>query len=296
MKNNMKEPRTVDETSNPRARMAVLVLLVAIMCGMVYLYQRQQTATTLKNEPSKLPYNQNMSQADGRMRVVFDGQRSVFNVGENIELSIYADTKGQKVSGFDIVLPIPASQAKIISAESLQTGMTVKVNQLADSTYVTGVMSLENTDEATRAFLNEPIVHLVLKPFVTTALPISLIFTPGETSDSNLVLEDARDILGGVDGAVAYFGQEKLLTLGQTQKLTNDISMTMQPAVTPDPKCADCLTSVPVLVSSKGVSTLHMFEFGGFAGQQTATKEIGGGIVEATFESESTLRIRFATL
>lgn len=292
----MSDTPRVDNQPHPRVQKAVLVLLIAIMCGLFFLYYRQRTSAP-KSDPTTVPYNQNMSKANGRMRIVFDNNQSVFTVGEPIAFSIYADTHGQKVVGFDIVMPLSAQQVKMLSVESLQTGMTVHSDQTADKLSLSGVMSLEDATQTSRAFANEPIVRVVLKPFVTTSVPLAISYTPDETSDSNLVLEDAQDILGGVDGAVAYIGTEHVLNLNQTKKITDTVSMTLQPAVTPGPNCADCMTTIPVLVSSGGVSTVQSFAFGGIAGVAHVSHEIEGGIVEATLESSpTTLRIRFAKL
>ena len=274
-------------------RKLVVLLLVLLAVSMMFLSYRERVR---KQAPLPIQKPHSMTRTNGSMRLELAENRHVYALGEPVEVIVYGDSHGETITGVDAVIKVLPSESKVVSFESLYAGMDIKVNQAADGIYVTGVPTLDSTSSApeTLQLKNEPLFSVIIKPFVTKPLSFQLAFSPDQTDDSNIVVQGGTDILAKVEGVTAYFGDEKDVVMGTTTPITASISMTIQPAATPSPDCADCLSSYPVLVSTKGVSSSQVFEFGGITGSRTSVFETTDGIFEATLISPTRLKVRFA--
>lgn len=272
-------------------RKLVVVLLLLIATSMLFLAYRERTR---KKPTSPIEKVHNMTQATGSMWLKLADSRHVYDIGENVEVIVHADTRGKGIIGYDTVLKVPFAKARYISHEELHSDFEVKVTQSTDAIYISGLSRDQNITPREVALAGEPVVSIILKPFVTDILPLNIAYTPDDTSDSNLITKDTHDLLGTVSGDVAYFGQEKSVRVGETVEISEGIMLSLKPLTTPNENCADCFTLAPVVVSSKGTSTSNTFEFGGITGTTHAVIEVDAGIIEATMVSLTQLRIRFA--
>ncbi len=272
-----------------QVRRLVVVLLLLIAASMLFLAYREKTRKQLTPSVQK-PHN--MTQESGSMWLALPQDRHVYAIGENVEFMLYADTQTKGVVGYDAVVKIPSSMAKLVSYEVLKSDFEVKVVQSKDAIHISGFSRDQELSKKGYILAKEPLVSVVLKPFVTTPLPLKLAFSPEDTSDSNLITNKIHDILAQVEGDTVYFGNSSDVSLGRTVQIAPAMSMTLQKVVEPDATCADCLTEAHVVLSVDGVSTPHVFTFGGITGTTISGIETEAGMFEATLVSATQLRIR----
>lgn len=288
MKNNMKEDMYSQHHAQVRRLIVVLLLMLAVC--MLFLAYREKTR---KQPVSQMQKPHNMTQETGRMWLSLPHNRHVYEFGENVEFTLSADTQTKRVVGYDAVVKVPSSMAKLVSYEVLKSDFEVKVVQSADAIHISGFSREQELPAEGVVVAKEPLVAVVLKPFVTTSIPLKLSFSPQDTSDSNLITSSIHDILAHVEGDDVYFGESTTLAVGKTIELAPRVSMTLQKIVEPDASCADCLTEAHVVMSVQGVSTSHVFAFGGIMGSVQSGFETEVGIFEATMTSSSQLRVRY---
>jgi hypothetical protein len=282
-----------DTTPSPVSKSLIYGLIGVILVGSGMLYYRLYMKPTV-SEPKPVPPK---AAPQGSLKLIPEGNRTVYKEGEDVTLVLSADSAGQSIAGFDAVFDTSTTDAKLVTVEGLAAGFKIFSNQESDFISITAVQDEQLPTEKT--FQNEPIARLTFTPQHSGKNVLNFRFTPGETSDANLVNLVAEDILGKVEGATIYVGTHATLTAKTPIAIQPGTALQLEKIIQPAATCADCLTEVYtqlVQTASNGTAQKErvVFSFGGLAGVTADSTSAGGFIFTASNLTDTSLDITYA--
>lgn len=202
----------------------------------------------------------------------------MFAAGESIQLIIYADSKGQEVSGYDVLLPLDVD-TEFVGAKDLDSGLEVKAHLNKDSVLISGITSLDNPGKGI-VMQGQPLALLTFKRTKVGQVEFTPVFRAGETYDSNIVVASPPgDVLTEATGTFVYVGTKKTLSKRAPLR-AGDIEITLVSETTPEPQCADCTTEVSLKLTQGKEVIEHRSTFGGFMGKRFDVFEAFGTVFQ----------------
>ncbi len=283
------------ETSAPSHVLQIGILVIAVIIAVgVVLYMRNVRTDDLlvNNDPGQngteameddFPYN-------GNMRLDYDG-RKIFSIDENIRVTLYANSDGMSIGGYDAVFVVPEEDATLVSAESLIDDFTLYTNTEEGLLSVTGVKDLNADVEY--IFNNEPIAVVEFKPQRTGAISIDFDFQKGETRDSNLVIPSTDDVLASVEGVTVYVGEVETAQEGSVIQLDVSTTATVVGFGPGPADCIDCPSTAELEVTQGNNTEKLTFSTGGIANISSDSKEAFGYLIEVGDIAETSLQVRY---
>jgi len=162
------------------------VLFVALACigiaavvkyqqmGMLQKPQAATTTSIVEPSPALIPIKINSTSGP---KFSLKTQSSNLTVGSNITIHIIADSKGQKVLGYDVLVGIKKTEYDLVSVKSLLTEFSTMKFVKDDHLTVTSIQkpSVSQSIE----FQNIPIAEIVLKPKQKGVLNLAILLTKG---------------------------------------------------------------------------------------------------------------------
>lgn len=275
----------------PKALIAFLVVLILVAAGFLF-YRRSVVDQGTTPVSEKQGQQRDGLVYDGSLTLRHDENRSVFAIDEEIALTLYADSAGQAIGGYDVVFSIGQEDATLVSVESLIPEFQLSTNDMNGNITMHGVKDFAATSEY--VFQGEPIVTVTFLPKRSGEIAFNFAFEEGVTSDSNLVKTSTEDVLGMVTGFTAYIGDIFHVTSGQTVSVDNDVSFTFNSIQYPSAECADCFTEIAFSVGNGSDSEEGVFQLGGFEGRRTDSQEALGYVFELVDVSDGQLTIRYS--
>ena len=125
---------------------------------------------------------------------------------------------------------------------------------------------------------------------------ISLDFKKGDTTESNLVSEESRDILEGVENSPLKLSLNAvtiLLRRGESfVDAANGLKFTLEAVTVPDIDCMDCITTATILVEKNGQRETLEFVSGSLTGERSTAKTVFNTIVEVEKYNNSSVVLR----
>jgi len=178
----------------------VVVLIVVIASfarGQIKLkgLQKNSTQQTSTEDPNRVVTGLlGLSQKNGEKAV---------SRGVPVTFFLYADSKGQDITGYDAVLQYDTTKLEFKEVKSLIEGVDLyetndEVSTASSDLVITGVKGLAY--DGSLVFNNTALAEVTFTPLVSGETIISFMYEPGSSSDSNLIDSKSQDILSDVMG------------------------------------------------------------------------------------------------
>ncbi len=169
-----------------------VVVLLLIFFGLRARLFSPQAAKTVSVPPAP-PF----TLGPGRLLLKTKTGESLFSVGQPITLVVVANSAGQPIAGYDVVVKYDPNSASFVSSKSLLDDFQAFPDKTASAAAITAVRKLNVSNTP---FTDTALAEFVFQPKSSGTLQFSLDFVPASTRDSNLIDETSKDILGGVQG------------------------------------------------------------------------------------------------
>ncbi len=162
-----------------------------------YRVNEENLLRHIKDEPSPTPMP-----ITGTFGMVTKDGKTAYRKGDTMTVVVAADSKGDKITGYDAVLRYDPLLMTLDKVTSLVEGMdlyqteTPSEEQGRTDLVVTGIQSVGQQDPF--IFSNTALVEVSFVIKQASAAGVQLVFEPGQTTDSNLMNTQTQDILSSV--------------------------------------------------------------------------------------------------
>jgi len=139
----------------------------------------------------------------GRVGLMTKGTQTTFRRGQVVTLYVYADSKGQEITGFDAVLRYNPAKARFESVKSILDGMDVyetedSVAPDASELIITGIQGLGT--HSPFMFQNTALAEVSFTMLSGGKIPVDVVYEPGSQRETNLITTHNEDIVSTVVG------------------------------------------------------------------------------------------------
>lgn len=273
-----------------------IIFLMLLGLGVFIRHQSSQTKTIPSSTPEmpkeSKPYISIKSQ---------DGQK-LYKKNEPVMLLLYADSKKQQISGFDVSLVFNSAAYKFVKQIKLQPDFDITVSEVSIDTVqtrllITGTVPPQKT--VLPVLTNTSLLALTFVPRPNApAMPFVIEYKKGSLKESNLIDIHSNDILEGIQNNpfIVYLQEgEMKIALGRTDKIDNTLEIQVTKITVPDPGCGDCITSATLEVKDLKTGKIAplTFQSGGLAGIIDLTKQAFSYQFEVTDIKEKQITIRY---
>lgn len=241
-------------------------ILLLLCLGFILLRGRSSAPSTPRGGTQTITF---APKEKGSMTV--HSSQSTVHSGESITISVSASSDGKPVVGYDVVLTYDEKLVRYVSAKSLVSDFELLPGKATPGRVpLTVIKSLSS--QTPTVLTNTPVIQAEFTTLANGAAFFNLEFTPGSTTDSNLITEDAasRDILGSVQGTTVTIGgaQKQTISLQKGQPQTvGKVTLTLTTLEVPSESCRDCMTKVVVSATKGGATKDLTFTDGGITGR-----------------------------
>lgn len=243
----------------------LILALIAVVLIAVLLALLNSKYLQVEQVPVETEMTTTFSQNQPYFILRSKDQTTVGKKGDIVTVLVLADSKGERISGYDVVLRYDQKVLDFVEARSLLTDFQVISTTKNGTVTATGVKKLE-TDQPS-VFDQTVLLEADFTAKELGSGTVSFDFVPGETNESNLINEQSQDVLADTQGTVIKIGQALSLVKDMTVKVTDEgLSLTLNEVNIPDENCRDCLTSAVVRVEKDGLLKILEFKQGGLAG------------------------------
>lgn len=201
--------------------------------------------------------------------------------GSSVAVSVYADSVGKNIVGYDAVVDYDPETTEFKSAKSMRPDFDVSAVTKGSQVYLTGTKKLASTDAS--VFASDQVAEMIFTVKKVGELSFKLVYTPGKTNTSNLITDTNENVLGRVEPATAYAGYPLNLTQGVPVNLEGGVIVILDNAQGMAKNCADCMETATLGVKMGGETKEIQFRVGGIAGFM----DIRGSAFGYTFLAES---------
>ena len=118
-------------------------------------------------------------------------------VSEPITVIVYADSKHQPITGFDVVLSFNPEYTQFVSQKNLEENFDVFKTTDEGLIHITAIKKLNSN--VLVLFDKTPLIEYTFQPIRSGKTDFTLIFSPGQKTDSNLINDKSEEILGEVE-------------------------------------------------------------------------------------------------
>lgn len=257
------------------------MFLAALAVSLVYMYMQLHALP----EISKNALNPLIKATHpGSLVLETDSKTTTFAVNKEITLMLSGNSKEVPVGGYDAVITYDPSVLEFLGAKNEMGDFDFFTTQKTDQISLTA--SLKLTSKAT------PLTDAILATlrFKTKKVGTALLhfqYEPDVTTDSNLLSDKTKDILGSVDDLSVVVGSP--LTINTTKPTEyNGKMITLLEASIPDPTCRDCQSLVRIAVEQQGKTDVLSYKNGGLVGLVEREKSIGNTVYRLEDASRTT--------
>lgn len=242
----------------------LIVVILGILAGGVYM-----TAGSKSNKkapvPSIAPTIQPTSMPVRKGSLTLRNPAGdAYQPGTTVTVSLYADSAGTNIVGYDAVVSYEPEVSEFKSASSLRSDFDVSAVTKGSQVYLTGTKKLSATDSSVLA--SDAMAELVFTVKAVGELPFRLVYAPGKTNTSNLITDTNENVLGHVEPETAYAGYMITLTKGVPVTLDGGVTVTLKDVQGIPSGCADCMETAELTVERAGETQEIKFRVGGIAG------------------------------
>lgn len=184
---------------------SLIVISVAIIGIVVFARNRVKEARDLSRSKTLQKEEKKMDEAiTGRIGLSVKGTTTRFTAGQTATFFIYADSKGQAITGYDAVLRYNTKQVRFESVNSVFDGLDIyetedSVSKDVSELIVTGIQSISAPDPFVLS--NTALAEVTFTVLQSAPISIDVVYEPGSERESNLMTAKNQDILSAVIGA-----------------------------------------------------------------------------------------------
>lgn len=240
----------------------------------------------LKNKPRVAPPGQltdqrktatpSLAKRRGFLTLKTKDSKTSYERKDAITLTVFADSVGENISGFDLVLNYPAGIVSYSEKKNLEAGDFDLFGGAKNGKLVlTGVKKLNAQKPS--VFQETPLVELMFKPVSTGKAVFTFEAVPDSKKDSNLITDTNEDVLGQTASVEIFIGESVQLLLLQPLRLNGtDMTVTLKEISIPESSCRDCMTLARLEIK-QGTQTKNLeYKSGGLVGYMMQPQEAFG--------------------
>lgn len=186
-----------------------VVGIVLVIGGIMYVAQRKLPEKYIVKEKNLInrfvePVEPTLAPLTGVLSMTDKTAKPSYRKGDLVTITITADSKGDRITGYDAVLRYDPTLLKLDKVTSLAEGMdlyqTSTPSEIAglQDLVVTGIQSI--SQEEPYLFAQTPIAEVTFSLLKSGTASIDMVFSPNHTTDSNLMNTQTQDILSNVQG------------------------------------------------------------------------------------------------
>lgn len=173
---------------NPR----FVVVIILVVVGLVVFSLMRSPSLSSKTQTART--NQPMKQSS-KPRIILVADKKEYKVGDGVILLIGLGTGGKKTAGADVILDfnnkmLEASQSTLFPGNLYPEYPLLSVDQKAGKIRVSG-----NSSQGEGFFGEGVLATAILKATKAGKAKVTVDFTPGSTTDSNIVGDSEKDLL-----------------------------------------------------------------------------------------------------
>lgn len=169
-----------------------LLLLVLLTIFLFFSFKNKNQKLTRENKNS-VKVQQKNQQNGGKIWLEI---KEKSRIGQKSTLVIFADSKGELITGFDLILNYDKNFFKIDKVVSLINEYQIFEIVKEEFIKITGIKKIEN--KTLTIFKDTPLVEIDLIPLRQGETNITFDYNPKKTNDSNLINNKSQDILNEV--------------------------------------------------------------------------------------------------
>lgn len=117
-----------DTTAPPVSKHIIYALIVCIFIGGAWLVHRTIITPRLKEDTVTQEKKVIEPSYTGVFTLIPAHDKNIFKIGEDVELILYADSKGQPVVGYDLLLNVSPDEVSLKDVQSLKDGFGVMLS------------------------------------------------------------------------------------------------------------------------------------------------------------------------
>ena len=198
-----------EQPQNRKERVMILsigslaLIVVAVVAIIIFARGRVDKARTTIQPTGGRTGDQKESIISGKVGLAPKGDATSFRKGQSVTLFVYADSRGQEITGYDVVLRYDTTKVRFESVKSVLEGMDIyeTEGEVAPNTselIVTGVQSLDQNDPFMLS--QTALAEVTFTVLDRGPVEIDLVYEPGSQRESNLITSRNQDILSTVVG------------------------------------------------------------------------------------------------
>lgn len=256
------------------------MFLGALALSLIYMYMQLHALPEVpKNALNPLV----AATHPGRMKLETDSRTTTFVPNQEISIILSGDSKEVPVGGYDAVINYDPSILEFVGAKSEMNDFdfftTQKTNQISLTASLKLTSSAAPLTDAILATL-----RFKTKKEGTTLLNFQ--YELDATTDSNMLSDKTKDILGAVNDLGLVIGKKLSLTLNKPT-IFEGKTITLVELSIPPANCSDCLSLVRVAVEENGKTDMLSYKNGGIEGIVEREKSLGNFIYKLEDANES---------
>lgn len=277
-----------DQTTKKLFAVAIFLLAALVVISMV----SSQIGTVSTQLERKDEVGKNVKKPTVSLRT--QSEKEIFVVGDTIDIIVSADSKGELVTAFDLVLDYDHSIMKYVEARPLISTYDVILPKNDSKIAIIGSQKINVEKPAD--FKDTALVLLRFKALKEGSAGLDFAFTPKSDVETNLFDQHNADILKAIRVQPIRVG--KNITLKKDVKATIDggVTLTLKTFYAPQPSCFDCIADAAILVSEGKESKTIDFKSGGIGGRLPEPVAFGGYIFDLVDISAESVTIAYAGL
>lgn len=201
----------MDNTTQPQSTNKIplltagsIILVIVIITGIV-LFARDRVAQNKKGAGIQVNDEQPVAKdtVTGTLGISQKGNQAFYRRNQQVTFFVYADSRSQKVTGYDAVLRYNPAELRFESVKTVIEDIDIletvePVDETTEEVYITGVQSLSRKDPF--MFENTALAEVTFTVLSGDEVSVDLVYEPGSRVDSNLLTASNQDIISDVVG------------------------------------------------------------------------------------------------
>ncbi len=256
------------------------MFLGALALSLIYMYMQLHALPEVpKNALNPLV----AATHPGRMKLETDSRTTTFVPNQEISIILSGDSKEVPVGGYDAVINYDPSILEFVGAKSEMNDFdfftTQKTNQISLTASLKLTSSAAPLTDAILATL-----RFKTKKEGTTLMNFQ--YELDATTDSNMLSDKTKDVLGTVSDLTLVVGKKLSLTLNKPTEFEGKTFTLIEVSI-PPATCNDCQSLVRIAVEENGKTEMLTYKNGGFVGLAEREKNIGTTVYRLEDANES---------
>ncbi len=179
----------------------LIVLMLESIAGYVYLtYRKDPTSTPTPTTPSPITDTSINSFPNSKLKL--QAKQTTFKKGQTFPVEVILLPDGSKAVGVDLTIKYDPTALSLIATGSANPFSDSKVFQKTffdDNNPKPGLASMSAISDTEHSLPDMSLfTSMMFKALKVGPTEITIVFTPGETRDTNIISE-SKDILGSVE-------------------------------------------------------------------------------------------------